>query len=137
MTLHSNVLIVVTLLSSLFLETSSQRVEMLVWMRNEGTRILGNFYPRRYKAIYLRDGCPPAVSDFHCADFILFFAGCPVYECGGVFMREPCNFDDECGLHGVCENFICVYPGGYFAGPTLEEVIGMEGEEYELNGELV
>ncbi|KFD64854.1 hypothetical protein M514_01668 [Trichuris suis] len=111
MMMRGSFIILATVLSNLFFATSAQRVEVLVWMHNDGTRILGTYYDRTYKAIYLRDGCPPAVNDFHCADFVSFIGDCPVYECNGVLKREPCNFDGDCQLDGICVDLICTYPG--------------------------
>uniref|UniRef100_A0A5S6QG51 TIL domain-containing protein n=1 Tax=Trichuris muris TaxID=70415 RepID=A0A5S6QG51_TRIMR len=82
---------------------------VLVWTFDGGTFIRGTYYDRMYKAIYIRGGCPTAVCEYLCLCVPLLSTGCPVYECNGFFLREPCHSEADCVIGGACVNSICHY----------------------------
>uniref|UniRef100_A0A5S6QGQ7 Uncharacterized protein n=1 Tax=Trichuris muris TaxID=70415 RepID=A0A5S6QGQ7_TRIMR len=90
-------------------DSLQQQDSVLINFGSGGTFISGTYYPRKFKAVYLRDNCPPAVCEENCLCIPVWRTGCPFYICDGTKLREPCISDLDCAIQGHCQRFICRY----------------------------
>ncbi|KFD57570.1 hypothetical protein M514_01673 [Trichuris suis] len=104
------VAVVLTISIVLQVESVQLNDNLLIRIGSGGTFIGGTYYARTFKAVYLRENCPPAVCEENCLCQPALRTGCPFYICNGIKLREPCRSDNDCASGGFCQRFICRYP---------------------------